>query len=103
MAIKRQVRPSTPGEILKELFMEERGITITALAESMGLTRKHISGIVNGRVAVTADTATKLARVFGTTPQLWLNLQNAVDVFDSQQRLKKWKPARVYLPDGVHA
>lgn len=58
----------------------------------MGVSRKHMSAIVNGRAAITADTATRMAVVLGTTAQFWLNLQNAVDLFDPRQRMAESEP-----------
>ncbi|MGH7112908.1 MAG: HigA family addiction module antitoxin [Stellaceae bacterium] len=76
-----------PGEILAELYLAPHGISIAKFAEAVGVSRKHMSAIVHGRAAITADTATKMALVLGTTAQYWLNLQNAVDLHDAQQRL----------------
>jgi addiction module HigA family antidote len=80
-------RPSTPGEILGELYLAPHEISIAAFAEACGVTRKHMSGIVNGHVAITAEMAERIAAALGTTAQYWLNLQNAVDLYDAQQRL----------------
>ncbi len=84
---RRKRRPSSPGEILAELYLAPRHISIARFAEAVGVSRKHMSAIVNGRAAITADTATRIALVLGTTAQFWLNLQNAVDMHDAQQRL----------------
>ncbi len=88
-------RPTPPGEILKTHYLEPRGLTITRFAELTELSRKHISGIVNARpgVRITAETAVRFAKVFRTTDRFWLNLQNAVDLYDEQRRLARWKPA----------
>ena len=56
-------------------------------AEACGVTRKHMSAIVNGHAAITAEMAARMAAVLGTTAQYWLNLQNAVDLYDAQERL----------------
>ena len=76
-----------PGEILVELYLAPHEISIAKFAQAVGVSRKHMSAIVNGRAAITADTATKMAVVLGTTAQFWLNLQNAVDLHDARQRL----------------
>lgn len=89
MSIVRKRRPSHPGRLLKQYYMDPRGITISALAEATHLTRKHISSIVNGRASITAETATRIAVVLGTTPNLWLNLQNAMDLHDAAERLSE--------------
>jgi antitoxin HigA-1 len=88
----RKKRASLPGEILVELYLAPHRISIAKFAEAVGVSRKHMSAIVNGRAAITADTATKLALVLGTTAQFWLNLQNAVDLYDARQRLAASEP-----------
>ena len=81
-----------PGEILVELYLAPHSISIAKFAEAVGVSRKHMSAIVNGRAAITADTATKMALVLGTTAQFWLNLQNAVDLYYAEQRLAASDP-----------
>jgi antitoxin HigA-1 len=90
-------RPTSPGQILVEFYLEPNGLSIAKFAEACGLTRKHMSGVVNGRVSVTAETAARMATVLGTTAQYWLNLQNAVDLYDADRRLKRAerKPMRL--------
>lgn len=85
-------RPSVPGEILVELYLAPHNISIAKFAEAVGVSRKHMSAIVNGRAGITADTATRMAMVLGTTAQFWLNLQNAVDLYDAQLRLAEDEP-----------
>jgi antitoxin HigA-1 len=79
-----RTRPIPPGEVLVEAYLDPRGITITDLASASGLSRKHVSQIINGHVGITAATAVRFARVFGTTPELWLNMQNKVDLYDAE-------------------
>jgi addiction module HigA family antidote len=74
MARKHQ-EPISPGEILFEEFMQPLGISINALARDLSVPPNRISEIVNGKRAITADTALRLARRFGTSAELWLNLQ----------------------------
>jgi antitoxin HigA-1 len=83
----RTRRPSLPGEILVELYLAPREISIAAFAEACGVTRKHMSGIVHGRVGITAEMAARIAAALGTTAQYWLNLQNAVDLYEAEKRL----------------
>ena len=68
------MRPVHPGEILRE-ELEAAGLSANALAKALGVPVNRITAILNGQRGVTADTALRLARYFGTTPQLWLNLQ----------------------------
>ncbi len=64
-----------PGEILRDEFLKPMGITVYELAKQIHLSRSRVNDIVLGRRAVTADTALRLARFFGTTPAFWMNLQ----------------------------
>ena len=68
------MRPVHPGEILRE-EMDELGLSASALSKTLGVPVNRITTILNGQRGVTADTALRLARYFGTTPRLWLNLQ----------------------------
>lgn len=74
-------KPASVGEILIEEFMEPMGLTQGALAEAMGVQRKHVNELCNGRRAVTAPTALILARVFGNSPDFWLNAQRRNDLW----------------------
>ena len=91
----RMHNPSHPGEILREFYLEPMGVTITQAADALGVSRKHVSAIVNGRVPVTPDMAMRLAAVFATEPELWVNLQAQYDLWDlSRKRRPKVKPLR---------
>lgn len=72
--MERTRKPSLPGEILKEMYLDPLGLTITDFAERIGVSRKTVSAIVNGRSPVTVDMALRLSRAFSTTPDLWLDL-----------------------------
>jgi addiction module HigA family antidote len=97
MTCERKRRPTPPGEVLAELYLKPRGVSIAKFAEAVGVSRKHMSAIVNSRAAITAETATRIAMALGTTAQYWLNLQNAVDLFDARVKLRaaKHQPQRV--------
>ena len=82
--------PSLPGDILRELYLEPLGLTIAAFAERIGVSRKTVSAIVNGRAPVSVDMALRLSRAFDTTPNLWLNLQQAVDIWEARQKQGSW-------------
>jgi addiction module HigA family antidote len=96
--IERKRRPTPPGELLVELYLEPRGISISKFAEAAGVSRKHMSAVVNGRAAITAELATRIAMVLGTTAQVWLNLQNAVDLYDAGRAVKTAKRRPRYMP-----
>jgi len=73
--------PTHPGSILASHYLEPLSLTRTDLADLLGVSRKTVSQIVNGRCAITPAIALRLSRVLGTTPQLWLNLQNNYDLW----------------------
>lgn len=72
--------PVPPGEILKEEFLVPLGISAYALAKELHVPTNRVTGIVNGERAITADTALRLARYFGTSPDFWMNLQTHFDL-----------------------
>ena len=74
MNAKNRMRPVHPGEILRE-ELETVGLSANALSKALGVPVNRVTTILNGQRGVTADTALRLARYFGTTPRLWLNLQ----------------------------
>jgi len=73
------MEPVHPGDILGE-ELDERGLSASALAAALGVPTNRVTAILNGQRGVTADTALRLARYFGTTPQLWLNLQKTFEL-----------------------
>lgn len=79
------LKPITPGEILREEFMRPLGIGINALARALAVPPNRISGIVNGTRAITADTALRLGKYFGTSPELWLELQSDYELRVARQ------------------
>lgn len=72
--------PSHPGEILKYEFLDELGVSAIALAKRINVPRTRIERLIAGKTAVTTDTALRLSRVLGTTPQFWINLQINYDL-----------------------
>jgi antitoxin HigA-1 len=93
-------KPATIGEILVEEFMEPMGLTQQALADAMGVQRKHVNQLCKGRRSVTAPTALILARVFGNSPEFWLNVQRRSDLWkamnslDERKRIERARPIR---------
>ena len=76
----KHLDPIPPGEILREEFMNPLGISINALARDLDVPPNRISEIVNGKRAITADTALRLGKFFGVSPELWLDLQSDYDL-----------------------
>ena len=81
--------PTTPGEILREEFLLPLEMSQKELADHIGQDVKVINRIVNGRSAVTAEVALKLAATFSTTPEFWLNAQKAVELFAARSKLSR--------------
>jgi addiction module HigA family antidote len=75
-----KMRPIHPGEVLREEFLIPHGLSANALAQALRVPAPRINDIVRERRAVTPDTALRLARFFGTTPNFWLNLQASYDL-----------------------
>lgn len=89
--------PTGPGEILQGEFLCPLGLTQKQLSDHIGCDVEVISRIVNGRASVGAEMAVKLAASLGTSPQFWLNAQQAVDIYHAEKNLKE-RPARVIPP-----
>lgn len=93
-------KPVGVGEILTEEFMQPMSLTQGALAEAMGVPRKHVNELCNGRRSVTAATALILARVFGNSPEFWLNVQRRTDLWEAmhspreRERIKRARPLK---------
>lgn len=91
-------KPATVGEILVEEFLKPMGLTQGALAEAMGVPRKHVNELCRDRRAVTAATALILTRVFDTTPEFWLNVQRRTDLWmamntpSERERIERARP-----------
>ncbi|GIL03404.1 MAG: transcriptional regulator [Alphaproteobacteria bacterium] len=91
-------KPVTVGEILMEEFLGPMGLTQGALAEAMGVPRKHVNELCNDRRSVTAPTALILARVFDNSPEFWLNVQRRTDLWNAthdpreRQRIERARP-----------
>jgi antitoxin HigA-1 len=95
---KRTIKPTHPGEMLREDFMTDYGLTVASLARALGTTRQTVNEFLRERRAVTPAMALKLSRLFGNTPEFWLNAQRAVDLWKAQKQhseeIKQIKPLR---------
>ncbi|MEE9253121.1 MAG: HigA family addiction module antitoxin [Thermodesulfobacteriota bacterium] len=76
--------PPHPGEVLKGLFLEPLNLTVTDAAKALGVTRKTLSQIVNGRAGISSAMAMRLSKAFGTTPEHWLRMQNTYDLWHAR-------------------
>lgn len=82
--------PTHPGEMLLEEFLEPLGMTQTELAARIGVPFQRINSLVNGRRAMTPDTALRLSRVFGTSPDFWMNHQLRWDLYHAQRHAQAY-------------
>ena len=76
-------RPTHPGEMLREEFMPDFGLSVAQLASKIGVSRQTVNQLVSERRALSPSMALRLARLFGTSPEYWLNMQRNVDIWDS--------------------
>ena len=89
--------PTHPGEIIKMHYLEPLNMTVSAVADALGISRKTLSKIINERGPVTPDMALRLAKTFHTTPELWLSLQGNYDLWHASHESSAWKRARALL------
>ena len=82
-----KMTPIHPGEILQSEFLDELGITPYALAKNTGIDKGNLSRIINGKSAISADTALRLGQFFGTSPDSWMNLQVRYDLEIAKDRM----------------
>jgi addiction module HigA family antidote len=85
--IKR--RPTHPGEMLREDFLPDYKLSVSDLAEAVGVSRQSINELLRERRAMSPEMALRLARLFGNSPEFWLNAQRAVDLWDAEQTIRK--------------
>ena len=87
----RMHNPPHPGEILKELCLEPLGLSVTRAASGLGVSRKTLSSILNGRAGISPEMALRLAKAFNTSPESWLNQQMQYDLWVTQKNVGKLK------------
>jgi addiction module HigA family antidote len=89
--------PTHPGEMLNEEFIKPLGITQSAFAQQLGISFPRLNDLIHGRRGVSTDTALRLAKVLGTSPELWLNLQQAWDLWHD-----RWADEVAFDFEGYH-
>jgi len=85
----RMHNPPHPGEVLRELCLEPLGISVTDAAEALGVSRKTLSSILNGRSGISPEMAIRLAKAFDTSPESWLHQQVQYDLWEAEQNSRK--------------
>ncbi len=93
--------PPHPGEIIREFCIEPLGITVTEAAEGLGVSRKTLSAILNGRAGISAEMALRLSMAFDTTPESWLSQQSQYDLWVTRQEKTKTKCKEVKRISGT--
>jgi len=83
--IRMKRRPTHPGEMLREDFLPDYGLTTSGLAEAIGVSRQSINELLHERRGISPAMALRLAKLFGNSPEFWLNAQRAVDLWDVAQ------------------
>ena len=89
--------PPHPGEIIKELCLEPLGINLTQAAKALGVSRKTLSAIINGRARVTPEMAIRLSLAFGTSAESWLNQQSQYDLWEARRKQKDFKVEKLFV------
>jgi addiction module HigA family antidote len=87
--------PPHPGEILRSLCLEPLGLSVTDAAKALGVSRKTLSAIINGRAGVSPEMAVRLSIAFNTTAESWLNQQVQYDLWQAEKRRKSLRVARI--------
>ena len=87
-AKKREVRPIHPGEMIREDFLSDYGLTVAGLAEALGVSRQTVNELLRERRSVSPEMALRLSRLFQNSPEFWLNAQRAVDLWDAAEAIR---------------
>ena len=84
----RKIRPTHPGAMLREDFLPDYGLTVSSFAKAIGVSRQTVNELLRERRAVSPEMALRLARLFGNSPEFWLNAQRSVDLWDTAKVAK---------------
>ncbi len=87
--------PPHPGEVLRTLCLEPLGLSVTKAAKALGVSRKTLSSILNGRAGISPEMAVRLSIAFDTTAESWLNQQSQYDLWQAEQRRSKLRVGRL--------
>ena len=84
---RRTIRPTHPGEFLREDFLPDYDLTVASLAKALDVSRQSVNELIRERRAVSPEMALRLGRLFGNSPEFWLKAQRAVDLWDAEQEI----------------
>ena len=87
--------PPHPGEVIRSLCLEPLGLTVTDAAAALGVSRKTLSALLNGRAGVSPEMAVRLSIAFDTSAEMWMNQQTRFDLWHAERRRKKLKVTRL--------
>lgn len=87
--------PPHPGEVLRELCLEPLGLTVTAVAEALGVSRKTLSAVLNGKAGISPEMAIRLSIAFDTSAESWLNQQSQYELWHAEQNRKDLRVKRL--------
>jgi len=82
-------KPTHPGEMLREDFLADYGLSVSGLADAIGVSRQSVNELLRERRSVSPEMALRLARLFGNSPEFWLNAQRAVDLWEAAQAIQR--------------
>jgi len=86
---ERKIRPTHPGAMLREDFLPDYGLSVSTFAKAIGVSRQTVNELLRERRAVSPEMALRLSRLFGNTPEFWLNAQRTVDLWETARAIKK--------------
>ena len=93
--------PPHPGENVKWDCLEPLGLTVTRAAQGLGVSRQALSSLVNGKTDLSVEMALRLSQAFGSTPETWLGMQTAYDLWQARERTKRIKVERFASPSPL--
>lgn len=84
---KKEIRPIHPGEMLREDFLPDYGFTVSSLAAALGVSRQTVNELLRERRSLSPEMALRLSRLFGNSPEFWLNAQRAIDLWEAAEEI----------------
>ncbi len=91
--------PPHPGEVLKELYLKDKNLSITATARFLGVTRENLSSIVNGHTGISPEMALRLSKAFKTDAEMWLNMQKDYELWHVEQKADELLKEVIVVPE----